>query len=179
MESNPNTEFSRIVIFDDIGITGANYNIEAKEPECRLLATRFRLISVNNLKATFDVVPCNEFGEDGGSYRVTGEVVGDVVQTCVSTLQDVPAHVQVEVNMLLRRSKGSDQGEEFMIDLEDDRDIEYYTTEFIDLGETAAQYLFLNLDPFPHAPDAPEFPEDHTPEPMNPLAKALEELKKK
>ncbi len=168
-------EFSRLVTFDEIGIKGATYQIEAKEEECRLLAARFNLVAIHYLKAHFFL---SHAPEPGGCV-IEGEVEGDVVQTCVSTLKDVPAHVQVTFTILLRPSQGENREEEFIIDLEDERDIEYYTEESIDLGETAAQYLYLNLDPFPHAPDAPDFPEEPGQEKRNPLAEALKGLKEK
>lgn len=175
MEADPKVEFSRILSFDQIGITGATYHVEAKEEERRLLAARFHLVAIHQLSAHFDL----SHAEGPGCYRITGEVNGDVTQSCVSTLKDVPAHIHATFHILLRPSQGADQEEEFIIDLEDERDIEYYTEEFIDLGETAAQYLYLELDPFPHSPDAPEFPEKPAKEALNPLAEALKDLKKK
>jgi uncharacterized metal-binding protein YceD (DUF177 family) len=174
MEVVLSVEFSRLVTFDEIGVNGATYQIEAREEERQLLAARFNLVAIHSLKAHF-VLSCS--AEPGG-YTVEGEVEGDVVQSCVSTLKDVPAHVQARFHILLRPSQGENKDEEFIIDLEDERDIEYYTEENIDLGETAAQYLYLNLDPFPHAPDAPEFPEEPTKIQRNPLAEALKGLKK-
>lgn len=168
-------EFSRLVTFDEIGLNGSTYQIEAREEECRLLASRFQLVTIRSLRANFFLSHAAEPGE----YIVEGEVEGDVVQTCVSTLKDVPAHVQAKFYILLRPSQGENAEEEFIIDLEDDRDIEYYTEESIDLGETAAQYLYLNLDPFPHAPGAPEFPDEPAKIERNPLAEALKGLKKK
>lgn len=175
MESDPNIEFSRIVLFDEIGATGAKYHVEAKEEECRLLAERFQLVAIHYLKADFELFHDSE----PGCYRIEGKVFGDVIQSCVATLKDVPAQVHVIVNMLLRPSIEENKDEEFIIDLEDERDIEFYTSESIDLGETAAQYLYLNLDPFPHAPGAPEFSQEPSKETLSPLAKALEGLKKK
>jgi hypothetical protein len=175
MESDPKIEFSRIVSFDEVGALGATYHIEAKEEECRLLAERFQLVSIRQFSADFVL----SLGEAPGWYRLEGEVSGDVIQLCVSTLKDVPAHVRVTVHMLLCPAAEEKSEEEFTIDLDDERDIEYYTEEFVDLGETAAQYLYINLDPFPHAPDAPDFPEPTTKEATNPLAQALKGLKKK
>ena len=105
MESDPNIEFSRIVTFADIGSTSATFHVEAKEEECRLLAARFELMAIHSLKADFEL----SHAEEPGCYRIEGEVSGDVVQTCVSTLKDVPAHVHVKVNMLLRPSMGEDR----------------------------------------------------------------------
>lgn len=176
MKPDPQIEFSRIVAFDQIGSTGMTYHVEAKEEERRLLAERFQLVAIHRLNAHFAL----SHDEEPGCYRIEGEVTGDVVQSCVSTLKDVPAHVQAAFYILLKPSQGEDREEEWAIDLEDERDIEYYTDEFIDLGETAAQYLYLNLNPFPHAPDAPAFPEEPAKEPLNPsLAQALKGLGKK
>lgn len=175
MEPEPSTEFSRIVTFDQVTANGLNYHIEAKPEECQRLATRFNLVAIHDLKGEFVL----SHDEEPGWYRIEGEIQSDVVQTCVSTLKDVPAHVQAKIQMLLKPSRDEDKEQEFMIDLEDERDIEYYTEEFIDLGETAAQYLSLNLDPFPHAPDAPQFPEPQQGEKANPFALALKGLKKK
>ncbi|MGV8949128.1 MAG: YceD family protein [Candidatus Paracaedibacter sp.] len=174
MQVVPSVEFSRLVTFDEIGVNGATYQIEAREDECRLLAARFNLVAIHNLKASFAV----SHGTEPGSYVVEGEIEGEVVQSCVSTLKDVQAHVQANFYILLRPSQEENQDEEFIIDLDDERDIEYYTQESIDLGETAAQYLYLNLDPFPHAPDAPEFLEEPLEIQRNPLAEALKGLKK-
>jgi hypothetical protein len=174
MEPNPTIEFSHLVAFDQISVTGATYHVEAKAEECRLLAARFELIAIHHLSAHFVL----SHDAEPGCYRIEGKVIGEVVQSCVSTLKDVPAHVQASFHILLRPSEGKNNEEEFIIDLDDERDIEYYTQESIDLGEIAAQYLYLNLDPFPHALDAPEFSEGITKEPLNPLAQALKILKK-
>ncbi|MCE3230356.1 MAG: hypothetical protein K0R52_284 [Alphaproteobacteria bacterium] len=175
MEPESVIEFSRVVLFDQIGVTGATYHIEAKEEERRLLAVRFGLVAIHQLTAHFTL---SHATEEPGCYHIKGDVTGDVVQSCVSTLKDVPAHVQAAFHILLRPSRGGNTEEEFIIDLDDERDIEYYADEFIDLGETAAQYLYLNLNPFPHAPDAPEFSEDPTKEVLSPLAQGLKGLKK-
>lgn len=175
MESASPPEFSRIVTFDQITSSGLNYHVEAKPQECQRLAVRFSLVAIHHLKGDFVL----SLDEEPGWFRIEGEIQGDVVQTCVSTLKDVPAHVQAVVHILLKPSRAEDKEQEFIIDLEDERDIEYYMEDCIDLGETAAQYLYLNLDPFPHAPGAPEFPETTSSETTNPFAQALKGLKKK
>jgi len=173
MSATPNIEFSRIVPFDQIGTVNAIYTIEANEEESRLLAKRFQLVAIHDLRAYFIL----SHADEPGCYRIEGEVRGDVIQSCVVTLKDVLAHVQASFEILLRPSRRSE--EEFFINLEDERDIEYYTEESIDLGETAAQYLYLNLDPFPRAPDAPELVEEHTSQSLGPLGQGLKGLKKK
>lgn len=175
MESGTSVEFSRIVTFDQIGSTNLNYHVEAKPGECKLLSKRFSLVAIHQLSGDFVLSKA----EGPGWYLIVGIIHGDVVQTCVSTLKDVPAHVEATVQILLKPSREEDTEKEFMIDLEDEQDIEYYTEEYTDLGEIAAQYLYLNLDPFPHAPDAPDFSEPKDEEMTNPFAQALKGLKKK
>lgn len=174
MQTDPALEFSRIIAFDQIGSTGVTYHIEAKEEECQRLAQRFELVAIHSLRANFSLSPA----EEAGCYRIEGTVKGDVVQSCVSTLKDVPAHVEADFHILLRPSHSENREKEFEIDLADETDTEYYTEASIDLGETAAQYLYLNLDPFPRAPDAPDFGEKQTDARPNPFAQALKGLKK-
>ena len=175
MQSDPTVEFSRILAFEQIGSTGVQYHVEANEEECRLLAKRFRLVAIHNLSADFFLTHTPE----PGCISIEGEVRGEVVQSCVVTLKDVPESVRVHVHIILRPSQGEALDDAFEIDLESDVDTEFYTENLVDLGETAAQYLFLNLDPFPHAPDAPILDEEPKAEKLNPLMQALKGLKEK
>jgi hypothetical protein len=173
MQSDPAIEFSRILSFEQIGATGASYHVEANEEERRLLAKRFNLVAIHGLGAHFFL----SHAQEPGCISIEGEVRGEVVQSCVSTLKDVPESVHAQVKILLRPSQGTAIDETFEIDLESDIDTEFYTDNVVDLGETAAQYLFLNLDPFPHAPDAPILSEEAKVEKSNSLIQALKKLK--
>jgi hypothetical protein len=175
MEPEQPNEFSRVVSFDQITANGFKYHVEAKPEECQRLAKRFSLVAIHQLKGDFVLSP----DEEPGWFRIEGEIQSDVVQSCVSTLKDVPAQVQASIQILLKPSREENKEQEFMIDLEEEVDIEYYTVENVDLGEIASQYLSLNLDPFPHAPGAPEFPEPEKVEKTSPFAQALKDLKKK
>ena len=175
MQSDPTVEFSRILAFEQIGSTGVQYHVEAHEEERRLLTKRFRLVAIHELAANFFLTHAPE----PGCISIEGEVRGEVVQSCVATLKDVQESVCVQVHIILRPSQGAAIDDAFEIDLESDVDTEFYTENLVDLGETAAQYLFLNLDPFPHAPDAPILDEEPKAEKLNPLMQALKGLKEK
>lgn len=175
MQSDPHIEFSRIITFDQIGIHGSTYHVEANEKERLLLAKRFHLVAIHSFKTSFTL----SHAAEAEGYDITGHIESDVVQTCVSTLKDVPAHVNATFQILLLPSCEENTEEDFLTDLEEEKDIEYYAEEKIDLGETAAQYLSLNLDPFPHAPDAPLFSELTEEDPLTALAEALKKLKEK
>lgn len=142
-------EFSRPVSLESIiPDRERNEKVEATEAECAALAKRFDLRSLSRLKGRLTLFRLSE----GGITRVKGDIEADVVQACVVSLQDVPAHVRAVFD-----TSFTEKGELFEEDLELGLDIEDDPFEVvkdgvIDLGELAAQYLALELDPYPRAP---------------------------
>jgi len=125
--------------------------------------------------------------------RVAGELEADVVQTCVVTLEPVPARVTEQFGALFApEAMVPDPEDEIEIDpnIAEEDIPEPMTNGRIDIGELTAQHLSLALDPYPHAEgieftgliegddeeeDGPGAPE---PEKPNPFA-ALERLKRR
>lgn len=139
-------EFSRVVILEKVGQSVYAINIEANETERSKLVQRFGILGIGSLKAHFEI----NRGNISGEYTVDGQVVADVIQACVVTLEEVPAHLDFPIHLILRR--GSE--EEFHDDIEanyedEEKDLEFYQNHEIDLGEICAQYLALALDPYP------------------------------
>ncbi|HYD17808.1 MAG TPA: DUF177 domain-containing protein, partial [Patescibacteria group bacterium] len=91
--------------------------------------------------------------EGGDVVRVEGKFQADVVQTCVVSLQDVHAHVDGSFDTFLAEGGKSDNEEvvEFGLD-DEDSSPEVITHGQLDMGEVVAQYLALELDPYPRAP---------------------------
>ena len=137
-------EFSRIIRLNELGDGRRERPIAADEAERIALARRFGLRRLNRLEATAHVVP------DAGGCRVEGRLFADLVQACVATDEDVPAHVEVPLDVRFVR-----EADEIELS-EEDCDVLPLEDERIDLGETVAQTLFLNLDPYPRVPDADE-----------------------
>jgi uncharacterized metal-binding protein YceD (DUF177 family) len=98
----------------------------------------------------------------GGRYvEIDGSLHATVVQTCVVTLEPVPATLEEPFALLLGPiGGGAEDGpsSELIIDLDQPEPLE---SDTIDIGELVAQQLSLALDPYPRAPDAPA-PEDLT-----------------
>ncbi|MCW2380526.1 MULTISPECIES: YceD family protein [unclassified Sphingobium] len=145
-------EFSRILRLNELGDGRRDRTVEADAAERAALARRFGLRSLDWLEAQAHVAP------DAGGCRVTGRVRASLVQACVATDEDVPAELDVPMDVRFVRGldeNGESDAEEIEL-REEDCDILPLEDERIDLGETVAQTLFLNLDPYPRVPDADE-----------------------
>jgi hypothetical protein len=150
-------EFSRVVPEEAVAGGEVVRQIEAGPGECRALAARFGLVAVDHLDA---VVRLRRL--DGGRMvRVRGRLSADVVQTCVVTLEPVPARVVEEFGALFAPPAmipvaGPDDSGDLVLDpfaLDEDAP-EAMTGAGIDIGELTAQHLSLALDPYPRRPGA-------------------------
>lgn len=146
-------EFSRVLAVE--GLTPDKVRketVEANAKECAALAKRFDLRDLSNFRADIRIRRV----EGGDVVRLEGKLSADVVQTCVVSLQDVHAHIEGEFDTFLAEEnkhaakKFGDEAE-FGID-DDDSAPEVIQNGQLDLGEIAAQYLAVELDPYPRAP---------------------------
>lgn len=178
----PPPEFSRPIPVDTMPRDDITREIEASPAECQALAARFGLQAIGRLAAT---VRISRVG-DGRMARVRGELAAEVVQTCVVTLDPVPASVAEHFTALFVPEALMPAEDEIVLDparLDEDLP-EPMTNGVIDIGELTAQHLSLALDPYPRRPGA-EFPgldddlgEDGEPAPTSPF-RALAELKRR
>ena len=146
----PAPEFSRIVPADAVRRADVTETIEATETERKALAERLELEAIGSLTATVKLRAVR----GGQMIRVSGQLEADVVQTCVVTLEPVPAHVSESFDALFAPpSMIEDQGLEVDFDpsLSDEDIPEPMENNRIDIGELTAQHLSLGLDPYPHA----------------------------
>lgn len=143
-------EFSRVVIAEKVQHRELVEEIEATEAERRGLADRFELEAIGAFTATVRLRRVN----GGTMIRVDGHLEADVVQTCVVTLESVPAHVSEDFGAVFAPPElvpDLDDIELDMISVEEDQP-EPLVNGRIDIGELAAQHLSLALDPYPRAP---------------------------
>jgi len=145
--SAPAPEFSRVIRLNEIGDGTRERTIEADEAERKALARRFGLIALGRLEARLHVIP------EAKSWLVTGTLIADVEQSCVATGEPVPAHIEAPFSVRFVRDLDSPEAEEIELS-DEDCDLLQLEGERIDMGETVAQSLALNLDPYPRAPDA-------------------------
>jgi len=145
MKSAPVAEFRRLVRLDELDDGEITREFEAGADECRALARRFDLVSIDSLRASARLRRIS----GGPLVRVEGRLNADVVQRCVVTLADLPAHIEEDFAETFGpagyRAPDDDANAERPAVFDDDS---------VDVGELAAQLLLLSLDPYPRAPDA-------------------------
>lgn len=144
-------EFSRLLSIEGlIPDKVRRESITASEEECAALADRFDLQSLSNLKARLSVLRVAE----GNIVRVEGDLEAEVVQTCVVSLQGVPSEIRAHFDTYFTEDGKEAFEEEDLLDIEiDDEAPDLVMRDGqLDLGELVAQYLSLELDPYPRAP---------------------------
>lgn len=139
-------EFSRPIEVAKIQPRGMDIDITAKPDECAALARRMGLIGISAFSAKFELRHI-----DGGTViDVNGSLSAQVTQQCVVTLEPIPAAVTDTMQALFAPPEmvPADPGTTEIIDVMA-IDPEPIIDGIIDLGELAAQYLALALDPYP------------------------------
>lgn len=128
-------------------IPSAGYEVEviANPEECRALARRFGLPSIEALSCRFTLSR-----EPGAVIRASGILSARVTQICRVTLDPFPA--SVEERFFVRFVPEGSETDEFDPEAPDEIP---YAADMLDLGEATAEQLALALDPWPRKPDAP------------------------
>jgi hypothetical protein len=136
-------EFSRIVTLDATTQPLIRLAIDAKPGECAALARRFGLEAITALRLDGELRAA-----DSGMWRLAARVTSDVVQTCVVSLEPLPAHVDERFEIVFSDDGAAASGAtELDIALDDAEPLP--ADGRLDVGEIAAQQLLLALEPFP------------------------------
>jgi len=133
--------------------------IVADEGERAALAERFDLHAIDRFEATVRL----RRRERGRIIVMDGTVSADVVQTCVVTLEPVPARVEESFETRFAIGPAPPPPAELVLFLDEEEAPEPLEDDALDIGELSAQYLSLALDPYPRAPGVRfEYDEDET-----------------
>jgi uncharacterized metal-binding protein YceD (DUF177 family) len=127
---------------------GEGFRIDASDEERRALARRFDLVDLPSFHAEGVVTVTGH----GRKARLEGRLRAEVVQSCVVTLEPVPAMVEDTFELHYAVDPGTPPG--VLVDLEADDPPEPIIGGAIDVGEAVAEALGLALDPYPRAPGA-------------------------
>jgi uncharacterized metal-binding protein YceD (DUF177 family) len=141
-------EFSRPVRIDTLGEAPRPMRIEAEEAERTALARRFGLVAVDRLAADLSL------SRKASEIAMRGNLSARVTHACAATGVPLAAGIDVPFDLLFR-PQPDPAGRDEEIELEEaELDVVFYDAAAIDVGEAVAETLFLNLDPYPRAPDA-------------------------
>lgn len=143
-------EFSRIIDVAALGAGEVVREIDATAEERAALARRLGLNAIAALAAT---VRIRQRGRR--LVEVTGSFAADLEQTCVVSLEPVPAHITRSFRQLYSPDAEEPTGEVVIRPDEDEEDVpEPLIADRIDIGEAVVQQLAVALDPYPRKPGA-------------------------
>jgi uncharacterized metal-binding protein YceD (DUF177 family) len=156
------------VLVAQVPETGLHQVLDTTAAQRERLAAVAGVNAVTQAEASFDVVPAAD-----GRVHVTGRVRARVGQTCVVTLDPVENEIDEPIDVEFAppsqipasgRSMQTEEGE----DVEIPDPPEPIVNGAIDLGQLAAEFLVLGIDPYPRkpgavfvAPEVAKDPEDH------------------
>ena len=176
-------EFSRPVPLSSIEKGGYKINIEANEKEKEGLSHRFEVDEIRSFSADLTVYP----KADQMTYKVQGRFTADVMQSCIVSGDPVSSHLedrfeawyrdQSKILSFIDKKQKIDEweeGDEHELRSEEE-DPEILNDGILDLGEVAAQFLGLAINPYPKAEenltgDHIETKEEDKPNPFAKLA---------
>jgi hypothetical protein len=154
------TEWSHKVDVGSLPDAPYSRTIAADEQQRRDLARRLGVKAVEDVTADFTI----ERTANTRKYRVSGQVKAKVTQPCVVTAEDTVqvidepfeawfADKDAAISLArVRHDKMSQYVDAEVPMLEEAEDPEPLAGNQIDVGEVAAQFLSLAVDPYPRAP---------------------------
>lgn len=151
MPATPVPEFSRRVLVDALPAQGRAFDVSADSREREALAKRFGIPAIARLELAGTVNRVR----GGTVVQLSARLVADVTQACVITLEPVHQHIDTEFVRLYAEDARTvaDLEHEIYFDASDE-EIDPVQSGRIDVGETAAEQLALELDPYPRAAGA-------------------------
>lgn len=162
----PLPEFSRLLKVDRVPKLGSVEKLGADPAECKALAKRLGIPQIHALTATLRATPWR-----GGGLRLEGELAADIDQVSVVSLEAFRSEVRFPVQRFFLPESAISPDEE---------DADPIIAGHVDMGETVAETLALELDPYPRAPgeshDLLQPAEEPEIAPVSPFA-ALKKLK--
>lgn len=145
-----NRPWSVPVRLDEVPEDGLHMDIEADAAERAAVAAAAGVNEVMQLTAAFDVA---RHGRDG--LRVVGTVSARVRQTCVVTLDPVENDIEEQIDLVfVSPSALGPTGSEVNLGAEAADPPETLIEGVVDLGNVAAEFLMLGIDPYPRKPGA-------------------------
>lgn len=155
MTISDSSVLSRHVNVGQLPRKGRQVRIEPQSEDLLRLADEHGLLSVDRFCADLLVAPWKRDG-----VRVTGSVTADIVQSCVVSLEPLPASISQPIDAVFvpERSKISriaeESGGELLLDPEGEDIPDTFSGHSIDVGALCEEFFELALDPYPRKPGA-------------------------
>lgn len=121
----------------------------AGERERATVAEALGLVGCHVLSTRYRISPLGQ-----GRYRLAGRLTADVEQTCIVSLEPVPAHVDEAFDVQFWPEGVAEPGLEGEMEALAAAEIEPIADGRIDVGRIVFEQLAAGLDPFPRKADA-------------------------
>ena len=143
-------EFSRLISISNIEVGETNIGIEANFNECKALADRFSIIKLHNLSAILKFSKINENEMLGLKATYSSKIT----QLCVLTLKPITNLIEGDFSSTFTESGETKNNKHLSFSVNDVDPPELLNNGSFDAGELVAEYLSLEIDPFPRSADA-------------------------
>jgi hypothetical protein len=140
---------TRPILVSDIPDLGTELHFEPDVTTYEALAERYGLLAVNRLEANVLIKPWARTG-----FSVTGRVTGEIIQSCVVTLEPVTSLINEEIDVRLAplsdAAKYKPRDEDDLSIDQDSRDPpDFYDGGTIDPGSLVEEHFVIGIDPYP------------------------------
>ena len=145
--------FSRAYKATEIPARGLTETIKATNQECAAMAKILDLVELKSVDVSFQLT-CIGLRR----FRLTGQLIADVVQNCVITLDPVTSRIDEEIEVEfwpaedVARLESGDDPEDTDVPLDGPEPLP--ESGLIDVGQAAYELLASSLDPYPRTPGA-------------------------
>jgi len=129
---------------------GTKVRLEADEKARRELAQNHGIVHVHSFVGDFQLTPSSQ-----GGVTVSGRIVADIVQRCVISGEEIPGHIDTDVEVVFMPQEPPPTADkhpeevEILLDVEQDDKIEMIRGNMIDIGAVAEEFFELAVDPYP------------------------------
>jgi hypothetical protein len=152
-------EFSRIIDLARVLADKAELELRASETECKALAGRFGIDSLESFRARLQFRPWRSHG-----VTVRGRLDARYHQTCVVSLESFAQEMAESITLRLwpREYEARMPREADLIgegDADSAEPVDLYENNRIDIGELLAECFSVALDDYPRKPDAVPAPD--------------------
>ena len=127
---------------------GDRIDLAADEKECRTIAERLGLLSLDRLEAHAVL------SRDGQEIRARGRLKASLEQACVATGEPVPEHVDEPFDLIFLPEPQAGEAEDEVELAPEDCDVVFHDGAAIDLGSAVTDTLALAINPYPRSPGA-------------------------
>lgn len=127
------------------------FSIAATEEQCKQLAERFDLVSVEALSGAMSVW---DEGADSGVH-IKGTISAKLTQRCIASLKPVEEAFESDFDLMLVDPEMADRMDDEGVYLDPEApDYDALEGDVVPLGEVLAQTLSISMNPYPRAEGA-------------------------